>query len=130
MSKITKSTEDYLVAIYQLGGNTHSVKSVSVAKSLGVSKPAVTLATANLTEQNLIEKVSYGDIQLTEKGEKIARSVYDKHTFIKSFLLYIGVSEKTADEECCHMEHVLHDETIECIKNFCATVDQDNKKAK
>lgn len=119
MKKVTKANEDYLEAILKLGGDTGGVKSVGVAKLLGVSKPAVTLATNNLLESGLIKKASYGEITLTEKGAAIAEDILIKHNFIKSFLTTIGVSESKAEIECCKMEHHLSDETVDCLRKFC-----------
>lgn len=120
MKTITKANEDYLEAILLLGGDNNQVKSVNIAKHLGVSKPAVTLATNALLENKLIEKVNYGDIRLTETGAEIARATLNKHNFIKTFLLAIGVSEVKAEVECCNMEHYLSDETLDCISSFCS----------
>lgn len=120
MQKVSSSYEDYLEMILMLGGDKTGVKSVNIAQKLGVSKPAVCLACNNMLEEGLIEKVIHGGIRLTADGEEIARKILEKHQFIYQFLLLIGVSEKVACIECCKMEHCLEDETLECLKKFCA----------
>ena len=56
MSKYTKAEEDYLEAIYVLGGADGGVQSVAVAVKLGVSKPAVNMATNDLAKRVLIRR--------------------------------------------------------------------------
>ena len=109
MKILTKSNEDYLEAIVILSQKDPKVKSVEVARLLGVSKPAVNKAMNELKENLLIEKDNYGDIELTDRGRTLGNQVYQKHLLIRSFLLKIGVS-KVADTDCCLIEHVISEE--------------------
>lgn len=115
MKHLTKSNEDYLEAIIILSQKNPKVKSVDIARLLGVSKPAVNKAMNELKENLLIEKDNYGDIELTEHGRALGAEVYQKHLLIKSFLLKIGVSEATADIDCCLIEHVISEETYKAL---------------
>ena len=74
----TKAEEDYLEAIYLLGGNGGRVQSVAVSNHLGVSKPAVNMATNDLAQKGLIEKQRYGDLSLTKKGLAVAEEIYSR----------------------------------------------------
>ncbi len=116
MKILTKSNEDYLEAIIILSQKGQKVKSVDVARLLGVSKPAVNKAMNELKENMLIEKDNYGDIELTERGRALGNQVYQKHLLIKSFLLKIGVSEEIASTDCCLIEHVISDDTVSRMK--------------
>jgi DtxR family Mn-dependent transcriptional regulator len=118
MFNLTKSIEDYLEAILILEKSNEKVKSVNIARLLGVSKPGVNQAMNLLKENELIDKADYGDVVLTAKGREIANEVYKKHLLIKEFLLQLGVSEETAEYDCCKIEHVLSPETLEKIKIF------------
>lgn len=117
---LTKSFEDYLEAIYmfELKSKDKKVHSQQIAKYLGVSKPAVTSAMNKLIDDGLIEKELYGQILLTPKGREIALNVYTKHITLKEFLINIGVSEETASIDCCKIEHIISEETFNCIINF------------
>lgn len=117
---LTKSFEDYLEAIYmfELESKDKKVHSQQIAKYLGVSKPAVTSAMNKLIDDGLIEKELYGQILLTPKGREIALNVYTKHITLKEFLINIGVSEETASIDCCKIEHIISEETFNCIINF------------
>ena len=118
MKNLTKSIEDYIEAIYMIEQEQEKVniKSVDIASRLGVSKPAVNKAMNELNNLNLIEKSNYSNIVLTVKGRTLAKKIYDKHTLIYEFLLSIGVSKENANIDCCKIEHVISDETAECMK--------------
>ena len=95
-----------------------SLQGVDIATMLNISKPSVTKAMNNLKDLGLIEKTSYSSITLTDEGRKLAEEIFDRHKTIKSFLLQLGVSKETADDDCCKIEHVISKETLECIKKF------------
>ena len=118
MKQIRRSHEDYLEAILILEREHIKVHSVEIARLLSVSKPAVHKAMGELLELGFITKAKYSDITLTEEGREIAIYVYDKHNEIKNFLLKLGVDEKTAELDCCKIEHVISEITLEKIKNF------------
>jgi len=118
MINLTKSIEDYLEAILIVEKRDKKVKSVKIAELLGVSKPGVNKAMNVLKDNNLIDKADYGDITLTDKGREIANRIYEKHLLIKEFLIILGVSEETAEQDCCKIEHILSDETLKQINNF------------
>ncbi len=117
-SELSQSTEDYIEAIYLLEEQGKKAKSVEIAKMIGVSKPAVTKAMNELLKANYIEKEKYGSISLTEEGRKIGKKVYSIHVTLRDFLIQIGVSEKTAEKDCCLLEHVISKETLKAIKDF------------
>ena len=118
MKLLTDSNEDYLEAIYILKIKYGKVRSVDISKHLNVSKPGVNKAMNVLKDSGLIDKDYYGDVYLTQKGEEIAKSIYEKHTTIKNFLLQLGVDEETADVDCCKIEHVISDATFYAIKKY------------
>ena len=55
---------------------------------------------------------------LTEKGEELARRVYERHQYFKKLLMLAGVKEETADHEACLLEHVLSEDSYEKLKNI------------
>lgn len=118
MKLLTDSNEDYLEAILIIKLKKGKVKSVDISKHLNVSKPGVNKAMNILKENGLIEKDYYGDIELTQKGEEIAKKIYKKHTTIKEFLLKLGIDEETSEIDCCKIEHVISDKTFLAIKQF------------
>ena len=53
---------------------------------------------------------------MTESGLAIAERIYERHTLLIKFLVALGVSEETAREDACKIEHDLSDETFQAMK--------------
>lgn len=117
MDNLTKAKEDYLEAILVLEDENKKVHAIKIANFLKVSRAAVTRAMQNLIKDKLIIMQPYGDISLTDEGRKAAKKVYHRHETIKKFLLNIGVNEEIAEKDCCLIEHVISDETMQAIEN-------------
>ena len=108
---IHQSAEDYLETILRLQERNGSVRSVDIAEEMGFSKPSVSRAMKLLRTDNYIEMEPSGQIHLLEKGLAIAQRIYDRHKLLTSLFIGLGVSEKTAAEDACRIEHVISDET-------------------
>ena len=66
-----------------------------------------------LSNKDLVEYAKGRSIELTSKGEEIAKKVYRKHRVIKEFLRRIlELPENIAEEDACYIEHGVHEETI------------------
>ena len=116
MPKIQESAENYLETILVLKERNGTVRSVDIAAEMGFSKPSVSVAMKNLREQECITMGEDGLISLTEKGRKIAESVYERHTLFTQWLVSLGVDAATAAQDACRIEHVISDETFEALK--------------
>ncbi|MDR2108373.1 MAG: metal-dependent transcriptional regulator [Coriobacteriales bacterium] len=111
--KLTPANEDYLEAIFQLGGDSGPVRSVDVANKLGVSKASVNRAVSNLKAVGFVTQQYYGDVNLTPTGMKYARGVLDRHHVLYHFLIdNLGVKPEIAAQEACEMEHAISDDTL------------------
>lgn len=113
---IQESAEDYLEAILRLQEQKGYVRSVDIAAMLGVTKPSVSFAMKRLRENGYIVMGEDNLITLTGDGEAIARRVYDRHKTLVTFLTSIGVSEETAREDACRIEHDISEETFEALR--------------
>ena len=114
--RLQESGEMYLETIYTLSRESRYVRSIDISEYMGYSKPSVSRA-VNLLKTNgyiLMDKDNY--ITLTDTGLEIARKIYDRHTVLTKALIFLGISEKTAAEDACRMEHTISDETFEAIK--------------
>ena len=115
---INESAENYLETILMLSKKLPVVRSVDIANELGFKKSSVSIAMKNLRENNHITVSDAGFISLTESGKQIAEMIYERHELISSWLISMGVSEETALEDACKMEHVISQESFEAIKKF------------
>ena len=122
MPTMTKSLEDYIEAIYVLIKQCGNARVRDVAADLHVKMPSVVKAMAELKKLELVTQEPYGDIELTAKGRKVATSILARHTVLKAFLIKLGVTEKTADNDACLMEHILSAQTMDRIRDFLGKV--------
>ena len=114
--KIQQSAENYLETIYMLTKKHGSVRSIDIANELGFSKPSVSIAMKNLRENGYIDVSGDGKIILLPPGEEIALNLYARHTILTRALMHLGVSEDTATEDACKIEHILSEESFNAIK--------------
>jgi Mn-dependent DtxR family transcriptional regulator len=61
---------------------------------------------------------SDGYLTLTKDGLAAANKIFERHTVLSQLLIRLGVSEKTAAEDACKIEHVISDETFEAVKQY------------
>ena len=114
--EVHESGEMYLEAIYVLTKAQGSVRSIDISEYLGYSKPSVSRAVNLLKNGGYITMDKDNLIFLTESGLKIARKIFERHTLLANLLIRLGVSEKTAAEDACKMEHAISDESFEAIR--------------
>ena len=115
---VHESGEMYLEAIHVLTKKTGHVRSIDVSEYLGYSKPSVSRAMGILRSGGYITVEKDGSISLTEAGQEIAEKIYARHTLLTKLLLHIGVSEETAAEDACKLEHAISDESFEALKRY------------
>ena len=113
---IRESTENYLETIYILSKRMKDVRSIDVCNELGYSKPTISVAMKQFREQQLIEMDGSGYITLTPADLEIALRTYERHQVLSQLLMQLGVKEETAMADACRIEHIISQETFECIK--------------
>lgn len=114
--KIQESAENYLETIHMLSQRQTYVRSIDIAVELGFSKPSVSVAMKNLRKNGYIFVDGQGHITLTSAGQAIADTIYERHTLLSNWLVYLGVDAKTAVEDACRMEHTLSAKSFDAIK--------------
>jgi Mn-dependent DtxR family transcriptional regulator len=108
----------YLESIFVLSQTKSIVRSIDVGEYMGYSKPSVSRAIGLLKKGGLVNVGADGHLTLTEDGLELARKIYERHTILTSLLTSLGVSEETASEDACRIEHVISDETLDAIKKY------------
>lgn len=114
---IHESAENYLETILMLSKTLPVVRSVDVANELGFKKSSVSIAMKNLREAEHITVTKEGYIYLTESGKQIAETIYERHEFLSTWLVQLGVDPATAEADACRIEHVISPESFQAIKN-------------
>lgn len=113
---VHESGEMYLETIFVLSKKQDNVRSIDICDHMGYSKPSVSRAVGLLKKAGHITVDGNGYIQLTDSGMNIAKTIYERHTILTGSLVALGVSEETASQDACKIEHVLSDETFAVIK--------------
>ena len=116
--RVQESAENYLETILILSKVNNGVHAIDIAGELGFSKPSVSIAMKRLRENGYITIDEFQHISLTEQGREIAERMYDRHRLLEELLIRLGVSEATAESDACKIEHVLSEETFNCIRGY------------
>lgn len=114
--KIQESAENYLETICILGRKGGPVRSIDIANELEYTKPSVSVAMKNLRARGYIVMDDDGYITLTESGQKIAETMYERHILLSDWLIALGVDGDTAVNDACRIEHVIGEQTFAAIK--------------
>lgn len=122
--KVLESAENYLEAILMIREEKGMVRAIDVVNQLGFSKPSVSVAMKNLETNDFITRNKDGFIFLTESGEEIAEMIFERHKLLTDLFVRLGVSEETAREDACKVEHDLSEETFNCIKKAYSDIDE------
>ena len=123
-----RSTEDYLSTIWNLkkendkkgeSAEGKPVRIKDIAEKLNISSPSVSEYVRKLAKTNKVEVIDRKGVILTEKGEKEAVLIVNKHRIIECFLNQIlDVDQKDAHLQSHDLEHVMELETIDKLYNF------------
>ncbi|EHP85464.1 metal-dependent transcriptional regulator [Methanotorris formicicus] len=126
---ISSNIEDYLERIYIfIQKHKRPVKTTELARILHVNPSAITSMAKKLHSEGYIIYEPYVGIQLTEKGEEIAKKVIRKHRIIEDFLKeFLKLDEKKATEEACKIEHAISEETVEKLYDFMIKIKKEIK---
>ena len=111
-----QSGEDYLEAILLLQKEKEMVRSVDVARHMGVSKPSVCHAVNSLKDGGFLVMDEDRFLHLTDVGRDVAEKTYEKHCFFTRLLVEAGVDPKTAEQDACRMEHMISENSFRHLK--------------
>mgnify|MGYP000490250078 FL=1 len=114
--KIHSSGEDYLETILILHKKVGMVRSVDVARHMGVSKPSVCRAVATLRDGGFLTMDENHFLHLTDIDREVATTIYERHCFFTEQLIAVGVDPRTAEADACQMEHVISTESFLRLK--------------
>jgi DtxR family Mn-dependent transcriptional regulator len=104
----TASVQDYLAAVYDLGGSGKPVIGARLAKHMNISAPAVTEAIQRMSRGGYVKVGPSKRLTLTTKGREIAEVMARRHRLLERWLTDIlGLNWTDAHEEAHRLEHAL-----------------------
>ncbi len=111
---LTRSIEDYIKTIYELGRDGTPAQTSAIAEVLGVAPPSVSGMIRRLSEVGLLEHVPYRGVQLTQEGRGAALNLLRRHRIVEAYLTSkLGYDWDSVHEEAERLEHAVSDELIE-----------------
>ncbi len=113
-----ESKEMYLETIYLLKQRGERTKAVDVAAELNFSRPSVSNAVKKLQSMGLLCVDKSRELVLTEEGEKIAASTYERHCVVTDLLVKAGADKTLAEENACRIEHIISEELFQVLKKY------------
>jgi DtxR family transcriptional regulator, Mn-dependent transcriptional regulator len=121
---IHESGEDYLETILLLYNRNGYVRSIDIANELNYTKPSVSRAMSILKKSEYIIMDKNGHILLTDKGKLTAEKITERHKLIAKFLINVlGVSQETAYNDSCRIEHIISEESFQKMKEYLKTTE-------
>lgn len=107
-AEATASVQDYLAAVYDLGGTGKPVIGARLAKHMKVSAPAVTEALQRMARAGYIRLGAGKQVSLTKKGRVTAEMMARRHRLLERWLTdSLGLDWTEAHEEAHRLEHAL-----------------------
>jgi Mn-dependent DtxR family transcriptional regulator len=113
---IQESAEMYLETILILEKNNGNVRAIDIAHHMQFSRPTVSEQIKRLAADGYLELNADKHISLTSKGRQIAEETYNRHNSLAEIFIWMGVSEQTAFEDACRIEHYISAETFNCLR--------------
>lgn len=104
---MTPNKEDYLKAIYKLGGMEELVGNKQIAETLQIAPASVTEMLGKLKREGLIHYEPYKGSRLTSEGIRSAILLVRGHRLWEVFLMrHLGYSWSEAHEDAELLEHI------------------------
>jgi DtxR family Mn-dependent transcriptional regulator len=115
----SKSSEDYLKALYILSKNGKSTSTTEIAAHFKIAPASVTEMLKKLAKKGYVKYSPYHGAHLTNKGFQVAVKITRKHRLLERFLHdVLRIGKGKVHLEACEMEHALSDEAEESLCRF------------
>ena len=131
MENLSIAMQNYLETIFDLSRKSTPISQDSgldlpvgvrvsdIATRLDVSKASVNNAMNVLAKLGFVSNEKYQEIYMTDLGKETAALLEGKHKILKTlFTDIIGISENTADNDACAIEHIISHEAVQQIHEY------------
>jgi DtxR family Mn-dependent transcriptional regulator len=122
---LTAHVEEYLEAIYRLGGQDAPVPVAALAKRLDISAVSANEMVRRMQQEGLVEYAPYHGVLLQPDGLCEALAILRRHRLWERFLTdKLGFSWDTVHEEACRLEHAASDQVTERLAEWLGDPEQ------
>ena len=116
---ISKSLEEYLKTMYVLEKQNGNIRVTDIANKMNCTKASVNKAINNLKEEELVNYELYGKIELTSKGEELAKKILEAYDIVYLFLKdVLNIENEEAKSEAERIKSVIDDNTINKLAKY------------
>jgi DtxR family transcriptional regulator, Mn-dependent transcriptional regulator len=106
--RTSKAQEDYLKAIYELGGSGEAVPTSRLAQELNLSPASISEMLDKLDSLGLVDHNPYRGAVLTADGEALALEMVRHHRLLETYLVNaLGYGWDEVHEEADRLEHAI-----------------------
>ncbi len=127
---ISHSAAHHIIAIAELRETAGYARVSDVAKRLNITRGSASLTLKTLKQRGLVTEDDNRFLLLSKEGESVANAVRGKKFLLYSFFHNVlGVSQQTADEDTCKIEHLISNETANRLAKFFRLVTSNDEVA-
>lgn len=125
---VSESMEHYLLAILRLSAEAGVARIRDISQAVAVSPASATNGVNALVQAGFAAHETYGYVQLTPNGKRIANKVLRRREVLLRFLTEVlEVDAKAAETDACGMEHCLSEKTLGRLVRFLEFMGLDGK---
>lgn len=116
---ISKAQEEYLKTMYVLKKQNGNIRVTDIANKMNCTKASVNKTINNLKEEELVNYELYGKIELTPKGEELAKKILEAYDIVYLFLKdVLNIENEEAKNEAEKIKSVIDDNTINKLAKY------------
>ncbi len=105
-------------AVYHLIQDKGYATTSDISVALDVTPPTVSNMIGKLASRGYLEHQPYRGMKLTQDGERMAKSVIERHQVIAEFLSMLGVDDQTGFEDTEGIEHHVQPTTLRRLERL------------
>ncbi|MCI8482066.1 MAG: metal-dependent transcriptional regulator [Clostridia bacterium] len=116
---ISKALEEYIKTMYILKQQNRKIRVTDIAQKMNCTKPSVNKAIYQLKDHELLNYESYGTIELTQKGEDLAKKVLEAYDIVYLFLKEVlNLEKEEAQQEAEKIKSSIGDTTANKLAKY------------
>ncbi len=126
MKAPTRARQDYVKALFALGGETGVVSTSQLAARLAVSMPSATNMLRRLSRDGLVVLAPGTGARLSAAGRRLALDLVRRHRILETFLTNVlGLDWSEVHEDAEVLEHHVSDRVLEALDRLCGHPSED-----
>ena len=115
----SESVQMYLLTIYRMRERESPVPVPLLVEEMGLTTASINEMCRKLESEHLLSYVPYSGVNLTEKGEELARDILRKHRLWEVFLVgKLDFDFEEAHKIACQLEHYTQDDLADRMEEF------------